>query len=337
MKAERRGAGRRGQLVVIAPIVLFVVGAICAMTADVGLMFNWRARLQNGADAGVLAAMKVLVRRQLDGAEEADARAAAAAEARRLCALNAPGAGTRIEFGELDGTGGFVPTDSDSPARAARVLAYRRDDAPAGHVRLTFGPLVGVTSCDVAGRAAAHVTANISGTVGGLGPFAIPIGRVVPPGESLAFYPADGDDYNGKGDVSIVPGCWGLLNLNGGALGTKEMVDWILNGYNEPFRIPDGEELWVDGTSGFRVGLQKPMEERIGTSMTMVLYDMVIGAGSQASFRVVGFVRGIITEVDMTGKGAHLTMVVAEIGTYHDLIAGGTVISPNILKIELIE
>ena len=105
MKSRRRMRQRKGQFVATAPVVLFVVAAICALTADVGLMLVWQARLQNAADASVLACVQVLVGERLAGEDEGDARAEARAEAERICTLNSSDAGLRIEFGQLTENG----------------------------------------------------------------------------------------------------------------------------------------------------------------------------------------------------------------------------------------
>ena len=327
---------RKGQVIVLAPVMLGVIGGLLALSADVGQAFVWRARLQNTADASALAAVQVLVRQRLAGASESTARAAAAAEAALIQQANVQGAGFAVEFGIAAG-GQFQPAGAGTPAWAALVRTSRDPSAPAGPIGFSFGPLLGMDSCNVSGRAVAQATANIRGVLVGLSPFAVPKERLVPPGQNMVFYPADGAAYDGLGDVSVAPGCWGLLNLDGGDLSTPELVEWITNGYGETFEISDDGYIWIGGTSGFRAALQQPTRARIGDAMVMVVYDQVVGNGSNASFRCVGFMRGTILEVKFTGGNAHVTCRVEQTGLLHDLVSGGDHASPNILKIQLLD
>ncbi len=336
MRINRRGKPRRGQVIVLAPVVLAVLGGILALTTDVGQMVVWRARVQNGADAAALAAIHTLVSERLDGAEEAEARAAATTEAAAIAEANAAGAGMTIAFGTYGG-GAFSELDDGTAATAVLVTAFRNPDAPGGRLPLIFAPLVGVNACDVSGAAICEVTADINGILGGLSPFAVPEDRLVPPGGQIVFYPGDSEVHDGLGGVMLVPGAWGLLNLDGGALGTDELVDWIENGFEGTVRLdPETGYAWVNGTTGFRAALQNPMRAKIGDSLIVVIYDDVRGTGSNTNFRAVGFMRITITEVKLVGQGKHISCVVAEIGMFHDLIAGLGTASPNILKIQLV-
>ena len=337
MNPKTRKDRRWGQVVVLAPVMLFVLSAILALTADVGQIFVWRARLQNAADAAALAATHVLVTEQLDGAEEASARSAALTEATLIREANALEAGVNVEFGQMDEGGSFAAADTATTATAVRVTAFRTKDAPGGRLSLFFAPLLGLNSCDVAGAGTCEVTADIAGILAGMAPFAVPENGLVPPGSPMIFYPADGEDYDGLGDLTVAPGCWGLLNLDGGALGTDELVDWIENGYDDAIEIdPEVGYLWIDGTSGFRSALQSVMRSKIDGSMIVAIYDEVVGVGSGADFRCTGFVKVIIKEVALTGTNPHITCVVAEVGMLHDLIGGLGTPSLNILKIQLV-
>jgi len=79
------------------------------------------------------------------------------------------------------------------------------------------------------------------------------------------------------------------------------------------------------------------MRGRIGDSIVIVIYDEVIGQGSNGLFRCVGFLRATLTEVRLTGHNEHISCRVEEIGILHDLISGGNHPSPNLLKVQLIK
>jgi len=335
---EAKGAQwkRRGQVIVLAPVMLVALGGILALTVDVGDVFVWRARLQNAADAAALAGVRVLVEQQLAGKAEYVARIAAINEATLIQQANTTEAGISIEFGAFDGSGAFSSRTLSQQASAVRVKTVRNGTAPGGPVRLSFASLIGIGSCAVTGTAVAEATANLRGMLIGLMPFAVPQDRLVAPGQTMVFYPCDGQAYNGIGDLTVVPGCFGLLNLDGGSSGTSELIDWITNGYQGTFQVnPDDGYLWIDGTSGFRAALQNPVKAKIGQEIVVVIYDQVIGQGSNGDFRCVGFVRGILTEVKLTGHNEHISFTVDKIGLLHDMITGGGLPSPNILKIQL--
>ncbi|MHC4788505.1 MAG: pilus assembly protein TadG-related protein, partial [Planctomycetota bacterium] len=103
---------RRGQIIVLAPVVIVVLLAMLALTADVGNMIATRARLQNAADAAALAATQVLWNEHwIVGSDEEDARAAALSEGLLIQQANAADAGCTIEFGTVDDDGNFTVAD----------------------------------------------------------------------------------------------------------------------------------------------------------------------------------------------------------------------------------
>jgi hypothetical protein len=336
---------------ILVPLVVFVLGASLALTADTGQMFVWRARLQNAADASALAAADVLVSGWeagnilvlgWDEADEQASREVASAEAESIHQANTPGAGFGIEFGVVDEGGYFVPADTPTRATAARVRAYRNAEAPAGPLALAFARLVGHYTCDVATVAVAQANDQITGVLSGLSPFAVPLSRIqelLGDGvDDLDFYPADGEAYDGVADVSVAAGCWGLLNLDGGSSSTTELVDWIDNGYDGSVEIdPEVGSLWINGTSGFRAALESVMEQKIGEPMIVMVYDDIQGQGSNAEFRIVSFLRITITAVDLTGNSPAIWCNIEGLGSYHDLVTGGGSSSYNTSKVQLVQ
>jgi hypothetical protein len=264
----------------------------------------------------------------------------ALSEAAEIHEANAGRARCEVEFGILNEGGSFAAAEAATTATLVRTRAHRDSEAADGPVPLAFTALIGVSGNDVHASAVAEVTANIRGVTVGLCPFAVPEWRALEAGigGEIVFYPADGEDYDGLGDATIVPGCWGLLNLDGGELGTSELIEYIVNGYPAAFEV-DSEDgyIWIDGTSGFRAALQDTMEQRMEEPLIVLLYDQVTGEGSNADFRCVGFMSVTITEVQLTGNNPHITCTIDETGTLYHLISGGGHPSLNILKIQLIE
>ncbi len=329
---------RRGQIVVLAPMLFLVAAAILMLTVDVGRIVNGRARLQNVSDAACLAATQVLLRERIAGTDEETARSLAVAEAERLRNANWPEAGIQVEFGTVDSNGGFTAVDEETPAWATRVHATRNADAPGGELELFFAPLMGMNGTSLATTANAQIAADISGVVRGLRPFAIPQHRIPDIGEEMVFYPGDEETYDeGLGHDQIVPGNWGLLNLNSGSFGSDEVREWIEHGYNMPFLIdPEAGSKWVDGGPGFRATMNRPLQDQVGNSFLMVVYDEVIGSGSNAQFRCVGFVRATITGARLVGNNPYVRCRIEDIEALRDVVAGaGGFESPNVVKVQL--
>ncbi|MGD2174712.1 MAG: pilus assembly protein TadG-related protein [Candidatus Brocadiaceae bacterium] len=330
---------RDGQIVILAPVVVIILGLLLALTVDVGQIVFSRSRLQNAADSAALAAAHVLFNQRLAGEDEAAAREAALAEADRLCEANWSAAGFTVAFGILDTQGDFVEVDTGTPATAVQATSFRNDDAPGGQLPLFFGPLMGINACEVNASAVTQITFNIWGITKGLRPFAVPRSRVPGIGLEMVFYPADSDGYDdGLGQDTVVPGCWGLLNLDGGDLGSDELKEWIANGYDAPWRVdPDTGNIWVPGTSGFRATLDKPMNGAIGETFVMILYDDAIGEGSNGTFLCTGFLRATITGCKLVGNDPYISCRIAEIESLHDVLGGNGPGSPNICKVQLVQ
>ena len=323
----------------MAPIVIVVLTCMLAITVDVGRMVLERALLQNGCDAGALAGAQVLLREHLDGTGESEARSVALTEAISVFKSNSQDAGVAIEFGSAAEDGSFVAAGEDTPATRVRATALRDAGAPGGALPLVFAGFFTFGSADVTAAATAEVSDKIVGVSAGLGPFAVPKHRIPGLGEEMIFYPADPDAYDeGNGSDTVAPGCWGLLNLDGGDLGTTEIIDWLLNGYDEPLELdPEDGYTWVSGTSGFRAALQKPLVSIIGEPMIVLVYDELVGGGSNASFRCVEFMLLTITGCKLVGSDPYVTGRVDVVDTIHNLKTGDGNPSVNIRKIQLID
>lgn len=137
----------RGVVVVFVAMMIVVLLGIAALVVDLGYLYYVRARLQNTADAAVLAA-----------ALELPSAAQVQAEAVLYGQLNWPGAGaiigsSDVEVGNWDtGTKTFSP--GGSPVNAVRATA-QRSAANGNPVDLIFGPILGIDQSDVGATAIA--------------------------------------------------------------------------------------------------------------------------------------------------------------------------------------
>jgi hypothetical protein len=327
---------RRGQVLVLVPVMVLVIGAMLALTVDVGRVVQEKAQIQNACDAGALAGARVLLDMHRDGKREALCRQAAEAEAGRFFGANSPESAAAIEFGCYGDDGSFASVDTTQAATLVRVTGARDEAAPGGKLPMLFASLIGLSDTPVRSRAVAEVATGVRGVLSRLAPFAIPVERVGDVGSSMTFYPGDPSAYKqGLGDDLIVPGNWGLLNLDGGSSSTQELTDWIENGTGS-LVIPAGADyVRVDGTSGFRGALNKTVRDAIGQPIVVVVYDQVLGGGSNAQFRCIGFMEVTITDCKLTGKDPYATCRVDEFVNLHDLVTGGWT-SPNVRKVQLV-
>ena len=327
MVRQSQKATRRGQVVVLAPAVLVILFLVLVMSVDLGHVCVTRARLQNAADAAANAAAQVLIVERADGESEGSAREVAAAEAAAIQQCNAEDAGMNVEFGSMTEAGIFAAEDEEASATAVRVTVRRNAGAPDGSLPLFFSPIVGKNSCDVAALAICQLDAGIRGVLSGLRPFAIHEDDVGEPGGTMTFY-----EHETWG-----PGLFGLLNLDGGSCDTPELSDWILNGYDGTVDIdPEVGHVWIDGTPGWRATLKDEVQAVEGIPITVVVFDDVVGGGSNGDFRCIGFLAITITDSRLTGNNKYIECQMEGFTSVHDVLLGGDWSSPNMTKIGLV-
>ena len=341
MSRPSQKSRRRGQIIALAPVMIAVLGAILALTTDVGQMLVAEARLQNSADAASLAAAQVLLSSRNDGLNEAQARAAATTEAEAIQQANWGEAGLSLQFGYRSGQT-FMVAGTETPATAVRATAFRNDDAPGGRLSMLLAGFAGIADVDLDAPATCEIASNIRGYRGDLSPFAIPEDRMVPPEQEMIFYGAGEEGGNGNGNGNsgqqTAPGNWGLVNYDGGPNTTPELADWILNGYQGGLEAdPETGYVWVEGSPGWRAALKDEMTARIGDELIMIIYDQLTGQGSNVSYRIVGFFSATILEVQMTGNNRQLTCRVNEFQAVHNVLLGDCVNSANLRKIQLVQ
>jgi hypothetical protein len=317
---------RRGQIIVLAPFMVSVLGGVVAITADVGHMFVEKALLQNTADGAALAATWVLTEQRGAGHSEHDARAAALAEALAIRNANRPEAALAVQFGSWQPGGSFVAAGEEVAASAVHVRALRNSSAPGGALSLSFARLLGMRSCNVAAAGTCEASGFIRGFLGGLRPFAVYEGNIAAIGQMMTFYE----------HAKVEPGNFGLLDLNGGANGTPDLAQWIGYGYDGEVTLSEDGYLWIDGDPGFRAALKNDIQAVWGEEIYIVVYDQVTGSGSNAHFRCIGFLGIVITSSDLTGKTKYITCRVTGMKSVHDVITGGSWSSPNLRKVQLV-
>jgi hypothetical protein len=278
---------KTGQAFIVFAAALLVLAAACVFAADVGLIYFSRARLQNAADAAVLAATQELVEERNEGATEEYARALALEEAQGIVNANWDEAGWEVAFGRYV-NGNFVAEGHETKADSVRVIAKRDESSPGGALNLFFAPVLNLASVEVTARGSSAIFGGIGTIRGNLFPFAVHENDVAPAGQSMVLYP---------GSVKA-PGNFGLLNLDGGNLGTSELQAWIINGYPGEVTIdPETGSVVINGDTGWRSALQASLEQRMGDIVFVCVYDQVTEKGANAEFRIRRFLAIKLQEI----------------------------------------
>ncbi|MBS3764698.1 MAG: hypothetical protein KGZ25_15470 [Planctomycetes bacterium] len=313
---------RDGQILVCGALTVLALAAIAALTIDIGYMFKTQADMQNGADAAAVAAGGALVQGRSAGDSEATCQAAAQAEAQNFAAYNCPDARAEVKFGTYQ-DGSFEPlTDSDGDgydddtgemASAIGVKLFRDETSSGGPLALFFASLAGHDSVNMKTAGLVDIRYNIYAIGNDLRPFAVPSAAVsgLSPGDSFTINLMEetevDEDGDGETDYTLAPGNFGWLNMDGGSLGTPELVEWIENGYPELFTIdPDVGHIWIDGMTGLRSSLNKPIQDVVGKKLFMCVFDTVDGEGSTADFRIVRFAGVTIDKAILNGKNSRI-------------------------------
>jgi hypothetical protein len=186
---------------------------------------------------------------------------------------------------------------------------------------------MGLDAVNVDKSAVCTYESGVSIVRSGLGPFAVDESVLVPPGETMKIYWPD----------LIVPGCFGLLNFDGGDLATGELIDWIESGYDGEISLePDGC-LYIDGTTGWRAALKQSVLDRMNETMLICVYDEVSGEGSNGLFRVTGFIGVKLTYAKFTANDPYVEAVVERLVSVADCEIGTGVPLYNLCKVQLVE
>ncbi len=324
---------RDGQVLVLGVAAIVVVGVVAMLTVDLGHAILERSVLQNAADAAAMAGTHKLVETRNAGAGEEEARTMAWVVAETFGAANADGARFDVAFGTYedghfvqfsDNDGEVDDDDFSSEATAVRVNAWIDQVAPGGSLALYFGPIVGLDTMDLSGTAIVALTKGIKTIRGDLMPITVWEEDVVAPGETMTIFPTE----------MIVPGNFGVLNLDGGPCSVNELAEWIRNGYPGEVTVdPEVGSLLVEGSPGIDVSLKDDLESRVGDIMFICIYDQVTGEGSSAEFRIVGFLAVTILEVNLTGGEKYVTARVELSVSVPDSETGGS--DSNLCKVYL--
>jgi hypothetical protein len=306
-------------MAVIVAVMMPVFIIMLAFTIDCGYLLRERAKLQRTADAAALAAVRELVPDSL-GNQDLDA---VRAMVRQYVSANLP---ERTGFSVLDADieiGRYDPETiysevtllDDGILDTVRVT-LRRDAAANGPVSLFFTGIFGIANSEVRASACA-VLQKARYLQAGVGviPFSIPESQwlAAEQGDSWSIY-GDGRITDGNGNK--LPGNWGTLNLGPSANSTATINDQVLNGLQQSHldalhsegRIPDGRHIdsqvdfSANGDPGLSGGMKQSLQEIIGETRLIPIYDSVSNHGATLEFSVVGWAVALVRDVNFQGE-----------------------------------
>jgi hypothetical protein len=288
---------------VIAALMLTALVGMAALVVDLGWLYVVRGELQNAADAGALAGVVEVAMNGLGAAEE---MAVSYATQSAQYHLTQP-----------------IPGSGDVDVSFPGIDRMRVKVGPIT-VPTIFARVLGIGTADVSALA----VARMSNLIIGVGP-----DHLLPFGVRRAAVDSDNDglyDIGSTVEFSLDPegpGNFGLLDFNGGSSSNDERMDWIENGYDDSFVIPqDTGYIDVGGRPdipGNSLSLSIAIQSRIGERVLLPVFDQVTGEGTDSTYRVVDFVGGIIHSFQLTGDQSERQITI-QVDTYTspDLIVG---------------
>jgi Flp pilus assembly protein TadG len=134
----------RGFISAWVSVSLATLLAFVGLTVDVGHAYTVGVELQNAADSAALAAVSQLST-SFSAAQTAAINAAA----------NNKAAGASVQLANSDVVEGNYNTTTGTPYNAIKVSARLASGSPGGPLNLTFGKLVGISTCNVTRTAVA--------------------------------------------------------------------------------------------------------------------------------------------------------------------------------------
>ena len=273
-RSSDTNSSNRGSIAIIAALSFIPMTLILAVVIDAGRSWVVRERLQNGIEAGAVAAAQ-----------------------RWMTA----GTSCRPDALGLVSANGAVPINmtctSTGTNRRGLVSVSAEED-----VEPIFSGLLGRSSVTI--NSSTTVRIGTSSSVSGLRPIALCadnpdirswIASGMRPGTTVKVL-FNAPSVTCGGNVS---GNWGVLDFNGGSSSNNETKEWVEDGYDELVSVGD----IVYGTSGVP-STSIRLDMTIGQSIMFPIFSNPIGGGSNARYTIVGFARAKVIAVQLTGANA---------------------------------
>lgn len=292
--ATRRSDAEDGAVAILMAVCTIILVAVLAFLTDFGLAYANKQALQSGVDAASLAAGRHIAEKALPNQTcdsiEAGMEDSAAAIVQEYFALN----GTAADAAVGPGPNGYIECNDN--ALMVSVVAAQTSPYILGT------PFVEEGSDGIALKSRAKAAVGPAGSALGIRPFAIC--KV----DAEALEAAYGQAYNIVLDNRTNRGCgvasgnFGLMDLDGGANGTPQVREWILNGYER--EISAAPPTVLEGGPGDTGGgaLDAQMDTVIGEDVVLPVFDSVVRDGANARYTISGFISVEICGFDFAGR-----------------------------------
>lgn len=277
-RSDRRDRGdrERGAISMLAAVALVPITAVTAVGVDAGRVFVERQRVQTAAEAAALAS-----------ASEWSRTGSSCGSTPQSFVVSNAGADTASSCSTTGTRYGGVVTVTASKGVGA-----------------VFSSIIGRSSTDVASTASVRI--GPAASVTGLRPTAM-----CENSPALASWRSSGYSSTQQftvglsGECAGVPGNWGVLDFDGGSNRTTDLQLWIDQGWNGTLSV--GQEVYGDP------GIPSPalhMDNAIGKTFTVPVYDRVRYEGANAVFRVSSFVTITVISATLNGSASSRNVVV---------------------------
>ncbi len=100
-------------------------------------------------------------------------------------------------------------------------------------------------------------------------------------------------------------GNWGVLDFNGGQNSTGETTSWVTSGWPELLDVGDvvtGNPGGVTGSMG--------IQQKVGSTILIPLFDHATLTGSNATYRISGFARATLVAAHLSGAAGSRSLTV---------------------------
>lgn len=260
-----------GQAILMTVLFLTVLVGVAALTVDVGSWYREQRQAQATADSAALAGAQVLP--------------SDTAQAQTLAADYAASNGGGVQ--DITLRSDFEPNDT--------VVVRVRKDVPS-----FFANIFSIDHATVAATAAAR--ADVPEQVNGVAPIVVNKLHPLLSGPGCPCFDIPTTLPLGK---TGAPGAFALVDLNGGANGNGDLASWIQDGFDGYLSI--GDYLSNTGAQFSSNAVQTALGDRVGTELLFPVYDQLSGGGSNAAYRVIGWVAFHMTSFDSSGNTGDLS------------------------------
>jgi Flp pilus assembly protein TadG len=275
----------RGQAMVFMVLFLVALVGMSTLVLDVGSWFREKRQLQATADAAALAGAQALP------GDPGTARTVAV----RYAAANGGGV-----------AGADVVITSGSSANDT-ITVQARNNASG-----VFSRVFGISFVRIGAVAAARVAVPSQAEF--VAPMVVSDKHPLLAGPGC---PCFGQETSLPYDQMGAPGGFGMLELDGGSgtVGTSAESAWILKGFDK--YLPLGMYNSDPGAKFTSSEVLNALQQRVGTVLLFPVFHVLTGTGSNAQYKIVGWVGFYLDSFDAHGNTATLN------GHFTEFIAQG--------------